>query len=378
MRNGPHPLPLHLGMAMKDAVAEDLRLGIKVPHALKEYELIEMVRGIQMYQLHSFRPRRLPRYAVWRGQGGAALFSPTPPRRHNKLHNGKVPLVLVPSLINSSDILDLCRQRSLLRSLNSNGHQVFMFDWGRFNKFELHHMNMDDLLKQRLVPALDEISNHAKNQIDCLGYCMGGLLMLAGLSKLPDDIIRKQILLATPWDFHAPSMRLTDHVGFWLPSARPAMRGKGYLPAGWLQSLFATLEPEGTARKFIKFASMEQESEEAKLFVLTEDWLNKGIDLPLRIAEECIQSWFIRNEPYKNGEVSGQNISQRIGKTKQTLIISSKGDRLVSQDSAKSISKIMPNSSLQFLDLSCGHIGFIAGKRSVETVWQPMSDWIRH
>lgn len=372
MRKGPHPLPLHIGIALAHHSLDD-PYHLQFRNRLSEQEVTEMMRGIKLYQDHSFRPKKQRRYKVWEG-GGSCLYAigSDPFVRHD---TRRTPLILVPSLINTCDILDLCKSRSMLRWLNEQGTSCYLFDWGNFSKKDLQSIDIKEIILNKLVESIRYVSKKWGKPVDCLGYCMGGTLLIAAQNEIKDQV-RRMVLLAAPWNFHEEKMGLTNHVGLWAPSALPVIHQKGYLPAVWIQSLFATLNSEGSARKFICFASLDQESEEARLFVLVEDWLNHGVDLPAALAQHFIQEWFIRNATYKETWCIGSNRVDLSAITGRVLIVASERDRLVPFEAAASIQNQLKNASVDVLKLNCGHIGFIAGQDSVQDVWSPIREWI--
>jgi polyhydroxyalkanoate synthase subunit PhaC len=371
-RQGPHPLPLHIGMAMAPRSPE-LCAQFQYPVPMTQDELAEMLRGIRLYQDHPCKARRAPMKTIW--QSGATRLLCAQKKRRKK-NEKTTPLVLIPSLINKADIFDLSKERSIYHWLEGQGIVCYLLDWGDFIKEKEQDIDIEYLIHQRLIPALRAVSEMEGRSIDCLGYCMGGTLLMAVQNRLK-DIIRKTVLLAAPWDFHAPEMHLTNHVGVWMPAAMPMMHERGYLPSHWMQGLFATLDPEGSARKFIRFASLDQDSEAARLFVYVEDWLNDGVDLPGKLVHHCLQEWFIRNAPLK-GTWRIENETIDLKKTTgKILIVASKRDRLVPLSSAGALKAQMPKATIDVLDVSCGHIGFIAGQNSMHDVWNPIAAWLQ-
>ena len=178
--------------------------------------------------------------------------------------------------------------------------------------------------------------------------------------------------IAAPWDFHHGA--LSERVKFWTPSLLPSMADKGFMDVDWLQMLFTSLDESMGAEKFARFAAMDMESEEAKLFVAVEDWLNDGVALPMGIAQAVIQDWYFGNAPL-NGEwkVCGERIAADEIDVPALVIASSK-DRLVEYESAQVLAEALPNAAL--IDPARGHIGMMAGRHAKNDVWLKISDWI--
>lgn len=367
MRRGPYPLPAHIAMAVasygRSMEAPAAETG-DLPPALQG-----MLQGIQKYQQYPQDDFRPALQTIW--QAGEVTLNVIP--GHEAHLHARPPLLLVPSLINRSHILDLLPERSMLRHFAAQGYATILLDWGK-TLDDPGQLSLDLALQDRLLPALQHVAERTGQRIHVLGYCMAGT-MLAGAAMAAQDLMRSLIFLAAPWDFHAGGQGLLRQVQFWAPSAFPMMAEKTYLPVEWIQTLFAALDPQITAKKFSKFAAMVQGSEEEKIFVAVEDWLNDGVDLPATLAQQCIGDWFLKNAPAQGTwRWQGQTVDPRRISV-PALVVASSQDRLVEYDTAAALQTTIPGADL--LDPHCGHIGMIAGRRAVQDVWVPMAAWLK-
>lgn len=372
---GPFPLPVHLAMACSDAAQLEA-----YPQPLKDFaaryqvQITDqsqraMIKGLQQYQMHSYVAPEMHKVKIWEKEGAAifALNDATKP-------SSKSAILLIPSLINTGDILDLIPERSLMRWLSGQGHTAYLLDWGHPEK-HLKGADMEHMIRVRLVSAIKALAQKTGGPINVLGYCMGGTMLLAAATYCTKSI-KKIVLLATPWDFHAGHQVLSDRVRVWAPLVLPQIQLRGCMPAMWTQSLFATLDSAEALMKYSRFADMDMNSEAAQLFVAVEDWLNKGCDLPQYIAHHCIQEWFSKNAPARGEwELWGDHVDlQKI--ENDVLVIASDKDRLVPEESAKAVLSMLEHANTYQLEVSCGHIGFIAGASAINDVWEPLSDWL--
>lgn len=372
IRKGPFPLLAHLGMVA--ASKSDRSDGIAAyaePYFsdLKIKEVETVVRGIQMYLDHPFRAQQEEGERIWKS-GSAAVRSLYP--QHGPQPSKAV--LLVPSLINSAAIFDLCEQRSMARFLRQHGYAVYLLDWGNTAK-DPDPLNLSSVIENRLVPALRGVAAHAQKPVTVVGYCMGGTLSLAAASLAPAEVDR-MILLAAPWDFQGGRNLLSERVRGWAPLVLPQLGARGCLPSEWTQTVFATLDPAGSAKKFARFAEMDQDSDAAKLFVAVEDWLNEGIDLAPAIARDVLQQWFALNAPMRGEWRVGENKVHLTSMDLPVLIVASDADRLVPFEAANAVAKSLPSGRSQTHRLTCGHIGLIAGRDAVSEVWTPVLRWL--
>ncbi len=351
MRKAPHPLAVHLGMVAANMSGIQKYAANFPGDTISEADAVQMVHGIKMYQEHSFIPKPMPNETIW---SNASLSIVKPSKSKVTSPN---PLLLVPSLINKANILDISRVRSMLRWFNNQGIETYLLDWGNLCPDD----NMDSII-EKLCSAVQDVSKITGGKlVDVLGYCMGGTLLMQSYACASGHI-RRMILLATPWDFSVGA--LAQNVRIWSPAVLPVLEQRDHLPSEWVQALFASLDPNGSAQKFIRFASMDQDSQEAKLFVSVEDWLNNGVDLPKDVALHCIQNWFIDNKLVENNFKINADI----------LVLASKADKLVPFESASAICKSFPNIGL--IELNCGHIGLIVGRNAINDVWKPILNWL--
>lgn len=327
----------------------------------------QMIEGMRAYQRHPYKKESQPLNVVWESGGVRLLREP-----FLKFKDNAPVVFLVPSLVNRSDILDLKPDRSLLRWLGQNGVITYLLDWGELSKSP-QGQTIDDVIEGCLLQALCFVQHQEKQPVHAIGYCIGGTL-LAGAAAWEQSLFRSLVFLASPWDFHAGSQALLKRVKFWAPSAFPSIEAQGKLPADWLQALFASLDPALTMKKFSNFAKMDPHSKEAELFVAVEDWLNDGVILPGEVAQHCITNWFLKNEPASgNWFVKGKKIEPEKFKI-PALIIASTQDRLVEYEMASALQKSIAHSEIY--DPECGHIGMIAGRKSVEGIWPEILQFV--
>lgn len=367
MRKGPHPLSVQISLAANVPGMAGADFTARPPLEAAE-DMKDMLLGIQKYQNHPYQPKRGKLETVW--EVGTATVSTIPGHAAKK----DLPaILLVPSMVNRAYILDLVPERSMLRWLGEQNVRPYILDWGEGVEDE-GQQSIEDIALQRLVPAIEFVAQENGGKACVLGYCMGGTLV-AGAAQNAAQFISSLVFLAAPWDFHAGTRTMLGQVQFWAPSAFPAIAEKGHLPMDWMQVLFASLAPGSAAKKFASFADMDQDSDEARLFVAVEDWLNDGVDLPGPVAQQCIKEWFFENATAnQKWEVGGEAVNPAKLDI-PALIITSKRDRLVDYDTAVSVSEGMKRKRI--IDTGTGHIGMIAGSSAVEKVWAPIADWVK-
>ncbi len=276
----------------------------------------------------------------------------------------------IPSLINRAYILDLTSNASLLGFLSENNIRPFLLDWGGGTAAE-DPTSLEGLILDRMEPALSDIQRATQRRPLLMGYCMGGTLAMA-LACLAPKRVAGLALLATPWDF-----RQTDGAMKTVASHHHAVTSLssiiGDTPIDVLQTLFAQIDPMAVPKKFSRFARCCQNSAAATRFVAIEDWLNDGVCLDAEITKECLQSWYVQNEPARGvWNVDRTPIRPDQLDLPVCLAVPEK-DRLVPPQSSLALADRLSSSDV--LRAPGGHIGMVAGLNAEKRLWPHLLRW---
>lgn len=331
-----------------------------------------MADGILAYRRHPVQRDLENPPAAW-SEGNTRLLDYGATHKAARTRTARAVLV-VPSLINRWEVLDLTAEKSLLRAMAAAGLRPYLIDWGTPDDEERRF----DLAAYiaRLERALAFVARRSRRSPAVMGYCMGGTMAVALTARRPRKVA-KLALLAAPWDFHA------DKAGHALllsmgPTLADAADKIGELPVDILQTLFWSLDPWLATKKFERFLRLEPGSEGAREFVLLEDWINSGAPLAGPVARECLIGWYGDNLP-GTGKwvVDGKRIlPSKIARP--SLIMIPSGDRIVPPQSASALAD--PRRGLRNvtrLDLPLGHIGMVVSGRARELCWTPLIDWLK-
>ena len=154
------------------------------------------------------------------------------------------PLLIVPPCINKFYILDLQEQNSFVRHALLQGNTVFLVSW-RNPQAEHGHLGWDDYLERGPLAAIARVRSICRvDQINLLGFCVGGTLLVSALAVLAargEKPAASLTLLTTLLDFaEAGEISLfIDEAGL---AAREAAIGQGgLLPARDLSGMFSAL-----------------------------------------------------------------------------------------------------------------------------------------
>ncbi|HEX8374654.1 MAG TPA: alpha/beta fold hydrolase, partial [Geminicoccaceae bacterium] len=299
---------------------------------------------------------------VWRA-GGSRLLD---------LGGDGAPVLVVPSLVNRSRILDITPEHSLLGHLAAAGLRPFLLDWGEPGPAE-RAFRIADYALGRGGAALRRVRRLTGRRPALLGYCMGGLLALA-LAATRRREVAGLALLATPWDFHAGPA--PPGLAALLVTATLSVGTLGAAPVELLQSFFALTDPAAVADKFAAFASMAADQpRRGRTFVAVEDWLADGVPLAGPVALEALWSWYAANLPGRGlWQVGGRRVLP--GRLRlPTFLAIPRRDRIVPPASAEALAALLPGAEV--VRPSGGHVAMIVGARARDELHEPLSCWLR-
>ena len=273
------------------------------------------------------------------------------------------PVIFVPSLINSHDVLDLLPDHSLLRWLSSQGVRPLLVDWGGPTPDE-RDLSIAGHVETLLLPLVEAIGKDAI----LAGYCLGGTMALAAAAIRPPAAL---VTIAAPWRFAGfPDESRRGLVDLWT-QAQPGADAMGLMPLEVLQTAFWRLDPRRTVEKFVAFGRAERSPEATRLFVALEDWANGGAPLTPAAGREMAEDFFRDDLPGSGRwRVAGKAIDPAVLACPLLDIVSST-DRIVPAASA-----VSGMGHGEAMTLGLGHVGMIVSGRARETMWQPLAQWL--
>jgi polyhydroxyalkanoate synthase len=281
------------------------------------------------------------------------------------------PVLVIPSMVNRGYVLDLLPGHSLVEALRNAGHKVLLIDWGQP---ESEILTLDQIITTHLLPLIKTAA--AQNSISggpvsVVGYCMGGLLGLAGSILAGPDIVNKLALIATPWDFSVtPS---SGHMLAARPVLEPWLHSQKIIPAEAMQQYFWLLDPWSPVRRLMAYGKAD--SGQRTYLTALEDWLNDGLALDAPIAKEILLDWYADNRTLNgNWQINGQTISPANLKIPLWAAIGQR-DTLVPPGCAMPL--IAQGQGAQLVMANAGHIGLVVGRSAPSKIYAPLATWLK-
>jgi len=309
--------------------------------------------------------QELPQIAARHGRAALLTRNGAAQGKAGGKGSGKAPVVLIPSLINPPNVLDLTERRSLLRFLQHQGHDVWMLDWGTPAPDD-RASDLADHIEELLLPLLGWLERPPL----LVGYCLGGMLAIGAAARLgaTGRAVAGVASIAAPWDFSRYDEAFRAQVGNIWTQAKPACETLGLVPMEVSQSGFWSLDPERTIRKYADFGEMEADTPAWRGFITLEDWANQGAPLTLAagldLAERCYGDNMTASGRWS---IHGTIVAPEALDC-PTLAIASTSDRIVPAATTPP--------AAERIDLALGHVGMMIGGRAQEQLWRGLSDWL--
>jgi len=290
------------------------------------------LEGLNKYQAASREAKRAGRPAI--AQVGPATL--------RDCGGSGPPAVLVPSLINPPDVLDLDEQVSVASALAALGRRALLVDWGR--AADRAELDLGGHVERLLIPLVGKLGQETA----LIGYCLGGTMAIAAANLARFERVAT---LAAPWRFSGYPAESRDSLQRLWDGTKGAARDLKALPMEVLQSAFWSLDPKRTVAKFAMFGELAPDSADSRRFVTLEDWANEGEPLPFPAARELIEDLFGGDLPaIGEWRVGGQVMSDRIGCP--LLNVTAASDRITPAAAAP---------AGELVQIDSGHVGMIVG-----------------
>ena len=275
------------------------------------------------------------------------------------------PLVMVPPCINKYYILDLQPENSFVAHAVASGNTVFMVSWRNVG-VEQGHLGWDDYLEQGVFTPLriaQEIAG--SDQVNALGFCVGGTLLGAGLAVLSqkgEDVVSSLTLLATMLDFTE-----VGQIGLFIdePSvaAREAAIGqRGILPGSELAFVFSSLRANDLVWSYVvnNYLLGEQPAAFDLLY-----WNSDSTNLPGPMYCYYLRNTYLENNLAKAGALLNCGVPVDLSRVElPAFVLATREDHIVPWRSAYRSLRLLGGSDKTFALGASGHIAGVVNPAS--------------
>ncbi|MEI6187489.1 MAG: alpha/beta fold hydrolase [Alphaproteobacteria bacterium] len=319
-------------------------------------------KSLQDFLSYPYTPYSSEKKVLWHNGSTKLIDFGLPEKKYEKI------ILFLPSFINKSYILDLTKERSLLRYCANSNARPILLDWGNPDENEENY-DFASYIDKKVKPALKYLHSLEKQIVIC-GYCLGGLVAIATAQIIPKNIIGL-ILLATPWDFShfQEKSKAFEH------SINLILSNNTKISSSYLRYFFYSLMPTSKMfDKFIEFSRNIDNKQKTELFVSVERWAMDDMIIANGVFKECANDFIKENKPMQNHWTINNQIIDLSKIKVKTLVAVPTRDVIVPHDSVTPLINLLPYKTLILPD--SGHVGMIIGERAKKQLWEPMVAWL--
>jgi polyhydroxyalkanoate synthase len=265
------------------------------------------------------------------------------------------PFVIVPPCINRYYILDLQPENSFVRYAVEQGHTVFLVSWRNPHEAE-GNLTWDDFVAQPLIACGIASEICKSEQVNALGFCIGGTLLVSALAvarSRGEHPVHSLTLLTTPLDFEDAG-ELACFIDPASIAAREASIGKGGLMHGKeFSAAFASLRANDLIWNYVVGNYLKGHTPPAFDLLF---WNADSTNLPGPFAAWYLRHLYLQNELRLPGKLSMLDTPVDLRKVDMpTFIYASREDHIVPWKSAYLSREIVGGKNTFVLGAS-GHI----------------------
>ena len=267
------------------------------------------------------------------------------------------PLVMIPPCINKYYILDLQPDASFVAHAVGAGHTVFMVSWRNVGP-ELGHLTWDDYLEKGVFSALRVAKEIAgSEQVNALGFCVGGTLLgaaLAVLSQKNENPVASATFLATMLDFAD-----TGQIGLFIDEASVAAReaalgGGGVLSGADLAFVFSSLRANDLVWPYVVNNYLMGERPAAFDLLY---WNADSTNLPGPMYCYYLRNTYLENRLREPGALVNCGVPVDLGRIKlPVFVLATREDHIVPWRSAYRTIGLLGGADKTFVLGASGHI----------------------
>jgi polyhydroxyalkanoate synthase len=283
------------------------------------------------------------------------------------------PLLIVYSLVNRYDMIDLQPDRSMVRRLLDQGADLYVIDWGYPTPSD-RWMTMDDHI-DTLGDCADVIrARHALERLDLLGICQGGFFSLC-YAALNPDLVRNLITMIVPVDFDldqtlmAKLARNTD--------VDRLVDTLGNVPGRLIAQQFLMRSPFAQhIQKYADLVDLFEDHDGLLTFLRMEKWINDSPDHPGETFRTWIKDCYQQNRLVKGSFTLGGRAVNLKDVRMPVLNLYGERDDIVEPASSAALGKYVGSSDVTVRSFPVGHIGMYVSGKTQQRLPATIVEWL--
>ena len=283
------------------------------------------------------------------------------------------PLLIVYSLVNRYDMIDLQPDRSIVRRLLDLGADLYVIDWG-YPTASDRWTTMEDYV-DTLGDCADVVrARHGLEKLDVLGICQGGFFTLCYAALNPDRV-RNLITMIVPVDFDldqtlmAKLSRNTD--------VDRMVDTLGNVPGRLIAQQFLMRSPFAQhIQKYADLVDLFEDRDGLLTFLRMEKWINDSPDHPGETFRTWIKDCYQQNKLVKGTFVLGERPVRLQDVRVPILNLYGEKDDIVEPASSASLGTYVGSTDVTVRSFPVGHIGMYVSGKTQQRLPATIVEWL--
>ena len=287
----------------------------------------------------------------------------------------RTPILVVYALINRSYVLDLQPDKSWIRSLLSQGFDVYLIDWKAPTVAD-KYVSFDDYVNCYMDDCVEAVLKKTKaDKLTLHGYCMGGT-MSTMYTALHQEKVRNLAVIAPVIDTEKDSTVIANLAKNM--DVDKMLNVIGNLQPEQMYAFYSMLKPfKQGVNKYFNFVQNIDNEQFVDNFLRLEKWL---YDTP-PIAGETFRQWisdiYRKNMLVKNELKLHDNLVELSTIKVPLLNIVADEDHLVSPECSAPLNDVVSSTDKRIMRFDTGHVGLIASLYSQNNVLPKVGQWLK-
>jgi polyhydroxyalkanoate synthase subunit PhaC len=284
------------------------------------------------------------------------------------------PLVIVFSILGRSYVLDLRPGNSFVERLLGAGTDVFLVDFGVPDEVDATN-TLETYVDNYLPRAVRAAAAELGEEVDVLGYCMGGVLTTLCMAAHQDLPVRRMAVMAAPIDFSGAQGLLALFARRRLEVSE-ILDDTGNVPSEAVYRMFRGFKPTSDISTYALLWEQLWNDEFLDGFQAMSQWVRDQVPFPGACAEQCVEL-LLRRNALMSGEVrlGGRTVALR-DIAQPLLIITAQHDHIVPPEMAKPIGRLVGSEVVDELSIPAGHVGLVTSRQSVKHTLPGIMEWL--
>lgn len=310
-----------------------------------------------------------PKEVVYQ-DGHVKLFHYVPARAAQDL---VAPLLIVYSLVNRYDMIDLQPDRSIVRRMLDLGADLYVIDWGYPTPSD-RWTTMDDYVDM-LGDCADVVrTRHGLDRLNLLGICQGGFFTLCYAALYPERV-RNLITMIVPVDFDldrtlmAKLARNTD--------VDRLVDTLGNVPGRLIAQQFLMRSPFAQhIQKYADLVDLFEDHDGLLTFLRMEKWINDSPDHPGETFRTWIKDCYQQNRLVKGSFVLAGRVVNLHDVGMPILNLFGERDDIVEPASSAALGTYVGSTDVTVRSFPVGHIGMYVSGKTQQRLPATIVDWL--